>query len=256
MVFLVPRPRIPPGYLVSYGLAIGAGQFGLLFLALHLGFPAGISSLLIQVQVFFTIGLAVLFAGDRVRLHQLGGACLAAIGIVALLAERSRGASADALGLFLVIAAAACWASGNVIAKRAGQRHPLDMFHLVVWSSLVAPLPLFALSFATEGGLAPWRGMADASLLAWASLVFMAYAATVLAFGLWNRLLHRHPAAAVTPFALLIPISGIVSAWFFLDEPLSFVEALAALVVLLGLCVTVFGARTSVPKAAVAAPVK
>lgn len=236
LVAFVPAPRVRWPSVVGYGLAIGAGQFGLLFLAIRLGFPAGLASLLIQVQVFFTIGLSAWLTRDPVRPHQLAGAALAAVGLLALAVER--GTHGSRLGLLLVLGAAASWALGNTMAKRAAQQGPLDMFALVVWSSLAAPLPLAAASWFLEGGTAAWSALAHAGLRAWASTLFMAYAATLVGFAAWNRMLHRHSAALVAPFALFVPVAGLLSAALVLHEPLSGVEAVAAALVLAGLAVT------------------
>lgn len=239
LVFLVKRPPLAWRFIVAYGLAIGAGQFGLLFLAIRLGFPAGLASLLIQVQVFLTMGLAVWLLGDATGPRQWLGAGVAALGIVVLVAQRMATSGAGSLvGLLLVVAAAACWAIGNTVAKLAGRRAPIDMFGLVVWSSLAAPLPLVALSWVSEGGAAAWHALAHASALAWGSLLFMAYVGTCLGFAAWNRMLHRHSSAAVAPFALLVPIAGLGSAALILHEPLTWLEGLAAVLVLAGLAVT------------------
>lgn len=243
LVFFVKRPALPWRYIVGYGVAIGAGQFGLLFLAIHLGFPAGLASLLIQVQVFFTIALAALLAHDKPRPQHLAGACIAALGIVALVAQRLGTGVGSVGGLLLVLAAAVSWAAGNVTAKVAGQRHRFDMFGLVVWSSLAAPLPLLAMSYAFEGGTAAWQALPSAGWLAWLSVLFMAYAATCFGFAVWNRMLHKYSAGQVAPFALLVPIAGLGSAALVLDEPLNPVQAVAAGLVLGGLAVAVLGRR-------------
>lgn len=251
-VFLVRRPQIPLRLLVGYGLAIGVGQFGLLFLALRLGFPAGLASLLMQVQVMFTIGLAAVVTRDRIAPRQAVGAAIALIGIVVLVAARGV-EGVTAAGLAIVLAAAACWAVGNVVAKVASRRHGADVFGLVVWSSLVSPLPLAALSFTLEGGFDGLATLSGASLRAWSSILFMAYGATLFGFGVWNRLLHRHDAAVVTPFALLIPIAGLGSAALFLGEELHWIEAVAASLVLAGLAVVLLGGRLTKRSAAVPA---
>jgi O-acetylserine/cysteine efflux transporter len=251
-VFLVRRPRVPLRLLAGYGLAIGAGQFGLLFLAIRLGFPAGLASLLIQVQVFFTIGLAAAVTGDAVARHQAGGALLAASGLAVLVAGHAS-LGFDALGLLLVLGAAACWAAGNVLAKVAARRHGADMLALVVWSSLAAPLPLAVLSYATEGGASVVQAVAHAGLRAWASVLFMSYAGTLVGFALWNRQLQRHPAALVAPFALLVPVVGLASAGLALGERLGWLEAAAAALVLAGLAVTALGGPRAAPSPAAAA---
>ena len=157
IVFFIRPPRMPWREVVAYGFAIGVCQFGLLFLGLKLGMPAGLSSLVIQMQVFFTIGLAVAFSGEHFHRHNLVAAIVAATGMVVLAAYKvASGLTGTAIGFALVIGAAIAWAAGNIIAKRGAGTHGADMFALTVWSSLVPPLPLLALGFAFEGGTPSW----------------------------------------------------------------------------------------------------
>jgi O-acetylserine/cysteine efflux transporter len=117
------------------------------------------------------------------------------------------------------------------------------MFALVVWSSLVPPLPLAALSYLAEGGPAVLHAVASMSLTAWTCVAVMAYGATLFGFGSWNALLHRYPTALISPFALLIPVSGLASGALFLDESLAPLQAVGALLVLAGLATNVYGAQ-------------
>src|SRR4029434_3729477 len=115
LVFFVKPPRMPVGYVVAYGFAIGAMQFGLLFLGMKLGMPAGLSSLVIQLQVFFTIGLGIAFLGDRLHGQNIVGAAIATLGIVVLAYYKVReGATATFTGLLLVIVSALAWGIGNI----------------------------------------------------------------------------------------------------------------------------------------------
>jgi len=242
LVFFVRRPRIPLLLIVAYGGAIGVFQFGLLFLGMKLGMPAGLSSLVIQLQVFFTIGLGIAFLGDRLHTQNAVGAVIATVGVVVLAAYKLReGASAPFTGLLLVVAAAVAWAAGNVVAKRAAKDHAADMFALVVWSSLVPPLPLALVSYAFEGGTLAWQAVRDASAFTWGCVLFLSFAATLFGFASWARLLHRYPTALVAPFGLLIPVSGLASGWLFLGESLSPVQFAGVLLVLAGLVVNVYG---------------
>jgi O-acetylserine/cysteine efflux transporter len=244
MVFFVRRPEMPLGGVIAYGFAIGVCQFGLLFLGIKLGMPAGLSSLVIQVQVFFTIGLAVAFTGDQVRRHNLVGAVIAVAGMIVLaLYKISSGLTGTVVGFAIVIAAAFAWAAGNIIAKRAAGEHGADMFSLTVWSSLVPPLPLLAIGFAFEGGADTPRIIAAMSPLAWGCVLVMAYGATLFGFGSWNALLHRYPTALISPFALLIPVSGLASGALFLGESLSPAQMVGVALVFLGLVVNVYGLR-------------
>jgi O-acetylserine/cysteine efflux transporter len=244
LVFFIPRPRMPWRVVVAYGLAIGVFQFGLLFLGMSLGMPAGLSSIVIQVQVFFTIGLGVAVLGDRLHAQNAIGAIVAGIGVALLALHKvSGGATSTLIGLALVLVAAFAWAAGNIVAKHAAGEHEADMFALVVWSSLVPPLPLAALSYLLEGGPAMIHSVMTASTLTWGCALFMAYIATLFGFASWARLMHRYPTALVSPFALLIPVSGLASGALFLGESLAPMQAVGAAFVFVGLLVNVYGAQ-------------
>ena len=244
LVFFIRRPRMPWLDIAGYGVAIGVAQFGLLFLAIKLGMPAGLSSLVIQLQVFFTIGLAIAFLGDRLQRHNLIGAAIAGAGIVLLAAFKlASGMESTFIGFLLVIVAAFAWAVGNVIAKHAAGAHEPDMFALIVWSSLIPPLPLALLSYLFEGGPSVWDAVASAGGLTWACVFVLAWGATLFGFASWAALLHRYPTGLIAPFALLIPISGLASGAILLGESLAPVQALGAILVFAGLVENVFGAE-------------
>lgn len=246
MAFFVRPPTMPWRSVLFYGIAIGVCQFGLLFLGLKLGMPAGLSSLVIQVQVFFTIGLAVAFDGDRVQRHHLLGAAVATGGIVVLAAYKlAGGLTGTFVGFALVVGAALAWAIGNIVAKRGAGAHGADMFALTVWSSLVPVLPLAALAYAFEGGAAAFRAVGTMSLTAWACVLIMSYGATLFGYGTWNALLHRYPTALISPFALLIPVSGLASGALFLGESLAPVQLGGVALVFAGLALNVYGPRAA-----------
>ena len=244
LVFFVRRPQVPWRFVVAYGFLIGVCQFGLLFLGMKLGMSAGLSSLVIQVQVFFTIGLGIAYLGDRLSTQNLVGAVIASTGIALLAAYKMMsGATSTLIGFACVLIAALAWAGGNVVAKRAAGDHEADMFALVVWSSLVPPLPLAALSFLFEGGTAAWDAVTHAGWLAWGSVLFLAWVATLFGFASWANLLHRYPTGLISPFALLVPVSGLASGALFLGESLAVTQIAGVLLVFAGLAVNVYGGK-------------
>jgi O-acetylserine/cysteine efflux transporter len=241
-VFFVRRPGVPVKTLVAYGFAIGVAQFGLLFLGMRLGMGAGLSSLVIQMQVFFTIGLAAWWMHDRVTRHSIIGALIAAAGIAVLGAQKvAAGASSTFLGFILVIGAAVAWATGNVIAKRVASKGHVDLLAVVVWASLAAPLPLFVASFLFEGGAQVFADIAHMGLEPWACVLFMSYFATLFCLANWNGLLHRYPTAEIAPFALLIPVAGLLSGALLLGEQLAPIQFAGVGLVLAGLVWNIFG---------------
>jgi O-acetylserine/cysteine efflux transporter len=244
MVFFVRRPQMPWRFVVGYGLAIGVGQFGALFLALSLGMPVGLASLVIQVQIFFTIGLGIAFLGDHVQRHNLAGATIAAAGLLLLgVFKLSSSSTGTLLGFLLVLLAAFCWGVGNIIAKRAARVHGGDMLALVVWSSLIPPLPLMALAYALEGGPEVFQAVASAGVLTWGCILFVAWGATLFGFATWAGLMHRYPTALIAPFALLIPVSGLASGVLLMGEKLAPLQMLGVLLVFAGLVENTYGAN-------------
>ena len=235
MVFFLAPPKAPAWAVTLYGLMIGVGQFGVLFIAIHEGFPVGLASLVIMAQVFFTILLAWLFLGERPRRSEIAGAIVAFVGIAVIGSERLAGAS---MGPFLlVILAAVFWGSGNVLAKAVGK---VDMLAFTIWSSLAAPLPLLLLSLSMEGT----AGLAALTHPGWKlviSVLVVSYAGTVFGYGLWARLLAQYSAATVAPFALLVPVVGMIAGALLFGEALTLVELLGGVLVMAGLAINVFG---------------
>jgi len=206
-----------------------------LFIAIQEGFPAGLASLVIMAQVFFTILLAGVWLGERPRRVQVIGSFVGLVGMSVIGSERLAGAS---LGPFLmVILAAAFWGAGNVLAKRVGK---VDMLAFTVWSSLAAPLPLIALSLAVEGT----GGLAALAHPGWklvVSVLVLSYGGTLFGYGLWVWLMAHHSAATVAPFALLVPVVGIIAAALVFGESLSLLEVAGGVLVMAGLALNVFG---------------
>ena len=237
-IFFIKRPALPLRWLLAYGLTISLGQFAFLFSAMAVGMPAGLASLVLQSQAFFTLFLAALLLGERLRASNLLGLLIAAAGLL-LIGLQSGGAMTLA-GLALTICAAAMWGMGNIITKKVGR---VDLLALVVWGSLIPPLPFFALSWLLEGPAlieSSLRGIGLSSILA---IVYLAFAATLLGYGLWSRLLSRYPASQIAPFSMLVPVIGLSSSAWLLDEQLSQLQMAGALLVMVGLLVNVFGAR-------------
>lgn len=246
--FFLPRPRVSWGSLAGYGLLIGAGQFALLYYAMRRDISPGLASLVLQTQVFFTIGLAVRLSGETVRRFQVVALLLAAAGIAVIAANTD--ASVTPLGLALALLAALCWAGGNIVAKRSGVR---DMLPFVVWGSLFSAPPLLFLSLALEGWPAIRDGLGNADAVAWAVVAWQTAGNTLFGYAAWGWLLARHPAASVTPMALLVPVAGMGTSALVLGEPLPAWKLAAASLVIGGLAIGLLYPRWAMRHAAPAA---
>jgi O-acetylserine/cysteine efflux transporter len=233
-VFFLRRPAVPLGLVVGVGVFMCTGQFALLFVAMDQGLPAGLASLVLQMQVLFTIAFAVALLGERPSRTQVAGALLALGGMAVI--GVGRGGSVPLGALALSIAAAASWGVGNICTRRAQAEDPLA---LLVWASLIPPLPLAALSLALGEG-APSRGAGGVL-----AVLYVVVGSTFFGFGAWAWLMRRHPASRVVPFALLVPPVGIASAWVALGEQPNTAELIGAGIVLLGLAVATSAVTTS-----------
>jgi O-acetylserine/cysteine efflux transporter len=209
---------------------IGVGQFGVLFVAMNTGLPAGLASVIAPLQPVFTIPFAVVALGERPSLRQVVGVSLAVAGLGAIAAGRAH--AIPLLAVALGVVSAASWGCGNVVTRAAKPKRP---FSLLVWSSLVAPLPLLGLSLIFEGK-ARWQSAVssvDASGIA--ALAYVVVVATFFGYGTWYRLMSRYPASTVAPFTLLVPVVGIFTAWLVRGEHPTWGELLGSFVVLVGL---------------------
>ena len=243
LVFFVGKPQVAWRWLVMYGLFIAVGQFAVMFIALNLGMPAGLMSLVVQMQVFFTIALAVAFYGEKVERLQLWGALIAAVGLVVI------GASKVDAGLgvafFLVLLGAFFWGAGNTVAKHVARKSPsgkVDPMNFIAWTSVAAVPALIVISLLAEPANSLLLPITNASWALTFHLCVLAYAAQVFGYGLWSNLLTRYPASAVSPFALWVPVAGMSATALVFGELLSGTQIIGAMVVMIGLAVAVFGA--------------
>lgn len=237
-VLLIRRPPIHWGWILAVGTFLSGLQFALLFVGMDLGMPAGLASLVLQLQAMFTIGLAVLLLGERPARRQILGAAIALGGIAVIAGGRAEGI--PLVALLLCCAAALSWAAGN-IATRVAQAP--DAKALLVWSSLVPPIPLALLSLGLEDRGEITHALTTFDLGGTLALLYVVVLSTGFGYGVWTWLLKRHPASKVAPFTLAVPVVGIASAWLFLGEEPNGPELAGAGLVLVGLAFVVWQAR-------------
>lgn len=232
-LWFVGRPRVAWKWVLAVALALGVAKFGLLFLGMSAGMPAGLSSLVLQSQVIFTVVFAAALLKERPRPVQLAGMAVAAAGIVLIAVDYGVGSPLGAL--VLVVLGALAWGLSNVATRYA---KPPDALSFIVWVSAAATLPLLALSVIFEGPSAITSALGNATWSGITALLFVAWVSTLFGFGVWGFLLREHTAATVVPFALLVPVAGMFSGWLFLDEHISPLRLGAAALVIAGMAAT------------------
>lgn len=237
-VFFLQRPAVSIGRLLTYGFSMFAFQFGFLFLGMKLGVSAGLASLVLQFQVFVTLALAAMILKERISPAQITGALIAGAGFVVV--GIHTGGEVSIVGLLCVLLAATSWGFANFSSKRLGKVNPLA---LVVWGSLVVPVPMALASVIFEGPHVIVDSLTHLGSTAILSVAYIVYLSTLVAYSLWSWLLARYPATTVTPFALLVPVFGMLSSAVLINEPLPTWKLIAAALVIAGLALNVLGPR-------------
>ncbi len=252
LVFILPRPAASWGNLAFYGLSIGLMQFGLLFIAMHGYISPGLASLVVQLQVFFTIALSMWRTGERLQPHHIAALALALLGM-GVIAEHN-GQGTTLAGLVLVLGAALGWALGNQAGREATaaarkNNQKINMLAYVVWSAMFAAPPLLLLSLLLEGPAAILAGLRHAGPLTWVAVVWQSVGNTMFGYGVWAILLARYPAATIAPLSLLVPIFGFAASALILGEPLPVWKIAATALIMGGLAVNLLWVRRGQPEA-------
>jgi len=243
-IFFVRRPPIPLRWLVVYGMTISFGQFAFLFLAIKLGMPAGLASLVLQAQAFFTLLLGALLLAEKLRWNHIVGIIIATLGMFMLATAGMEGQTSAGITLttmMLTLSAALSWGLGNITNKIIMRNRSVPIMSLVVWSALVPVIPFFACSLLFDGEAAIVNSLLHIGLQTVLALFYLAFVATIVGYAIWGNLLSRYETWRVAPLSLLVPVVGIVTAALVLDEHLSGQQMLGAAVIILGLLVNVFG---------------
>lgn len=237
-IFFVKFPSNSFKAIASYGLVMFALQFTFVFIGMHVGMTPGMASLIMQVQVFFSMFFAVIFLGEQPSLSQVCGALVAftGIGLVAMHFDTN----VSLAGFILILAAAATWGLGNLITKKIKTTH---FIAVIVWGSFVACFPMFILALIFEGPHQFVLSYHQVTGKGIGSLFYIVYASTWVGYGIWNWLLGRYPVSMIVPFTLLVPVVGILSSVLILGEPFYLWKLIACLLVISGLCINILSPR-------------
>ena len=238
LILIFPKPDTSWLSLASYGLFIGFGQFGLLYWVMQENITPGLASLILQMQVFFTVLMALLATGEALKRLQVVALALSFSGLILIIGYTD--GETTQLGVAVALLAAVSWACGNMVAKSAGD---VDILAFLVWSSVFA-IPALALTAGYLYGLdAIVVDLQQASWQAWSVVLWQSIGNTLVGYGLWNLLLNRYPAALVTPWALLVPVFGMSASAMLLSEPMPWWKLLAMLLICSGLALNLFASR-------------
>ena len=250
----------PPKFnrtLLIYAIGTFVMQYAFVFTAMHLGASPGLTALLLQIQIFITVLLAYFILDEAVSRMQIIGMLVGVLGLSVI--ALNLGGDMPLAGFVCILIAAIGWSFGNIASKQASaqaalkttQQGPgitivspstgknkasaLSALAWVVWGGLIAcvMLTLSSLIFETDA----WQlaTFTEASLKSWLSLGFIVYISTLIGFGLWAHLLSQNTASKVMPFALLVPVFGMVTSVLLTGEVVTWWKMLAMTLILSGL---------------------
>ncbi|MDP9863512.1 MULTISPECIES: EamA family transporter [Streptosporangium] len=223
-LLFVGGPRVPWRWVLIAGATLGVTQYGLLLLGMRAGMPAGLTSLVVQVQAVFTVVLAVALLKERITARRVTGMCVAFAGLALIALDLGGGGPVGAF--VLVVGAALGWGAGNIAVRKAS---PPDSLRFMVWLSAVAAVPMLGLSLLVEG-----VPRLEFSMEGTLSVLYVALISTLGGFGVWGYLLRRYDASVVAPYSLLVPVFGMSSAFLVTGESISPAELAAAALIIPG----------------------
>lgn len=238
LVFVFRPPAASWKMIVLLGFVLGVVMFSSMFLAIYEGLPPGLASMITQLQVFLTMILGCLFLGEKPNLVSWLAMLVALIAVATIIGLTSTSVNWKAM-LFIAICTVA-WGISNFIFKI---NRDSKMINLVVWSSLVPPIPLFLLAAQVEGMDAFWNALHQLNWPGVAALIYTSYVSSVWGYGVWGRMLGKHPTILVAPFALLVPVFAVCIAYLVLGEWEGWAKLAAGMVIVFSILINLFSEK-------------
>jgi len=230
-ILFVRKPAISWWQIFSIGMTLLTLQFAFMFKGMQMGIGGGVASTVVQCQAFFTLLMGAIILREIPAVRDVSGLLVAVVGIVLIGLTMSE-SSVD--GMLLIIVSAFFWATGTVLLKRVGN---VDMFALIVYASVFPPIPLFLLSYVTEGPELITAALGEVTIASFVALAYIVLASTLTGYTIWGFLVKTYEAKQVAPFGLLVPIFGVFSGWLFMGEEFGPQRLLGAVLVFTGLVV-------------------
>ena len=242
-LLFVARPAIPLRLLLGYGLTISFGQFAFLFCAIGLGMPAGLASLVLQAQAFLPSFLAPSSLANAYRASSWRGSRWRSSACWCWWRGARRGACPTG-GLYADPGGGAQLGLRQYFQQKImSQATRPPIISLVVWSALIPVLPFMFASWLIDGPQLMLASLRQIDMLTVLSLLYLAFIATLVGYGIWGSLLGRYETWRVAPLSLLVPVVGMASAALLLGETLSGLQLAGAALIMAGLYINVFGLR-------------
>jgi len=200
-------------------------QYALTFTGLD-GLNASTAIIVVQLEFPFMVIMAAVVFKDHLSWSQIAGIALAFSGIIMIAGQPQL--QDDLLPVFLVIGGAFTWAVGQIMIKKLGGQ--VGGFTLIAWVAAFATPQLFFASWLFEEGQI--QAIRTMNWIGWAVVVYLGLVMTALGYSIWYHLLGKFRISQVGPFLLLLPVTSIAGSVLLLDEQLSKIEFVGAIIVI------------------------
>ena len=238
LVFFVSKPDVKLFYIPLYGILFGVGAWGMLNMGIHFGVSAGVASLLIQLNAYFTIIFGLFLFSERLNRYQIIGMIISLIGLMVSVIYKEDGSSV--LSLLFVLLAAFSLGLSNVVVKKSA---PTNMLSFLVWSSLFAPLPLLGMAYLSDSDFSLGVALNEINTTGIFSILFQVYVTTLFAYWVWISLLKKYPLSIVAPISLLVPVFGFIGSVVIFNETITLIKSISSVLILIGLMLFVFNKK-------------
>jgi len=236
MLYRPRAKRRTPIWAMVVAATLGTSlQSALIFSGIAL-VPATLAILAVQSQVPFAVLAAWLIGQERLDGRRFTGIALSLSGVALVVGmPESLG---TVRGLVLIVLGTVCWGVAQGIIRTTSKDAGGPLMGTM---SVIAAPQLLAMSLLLETG----QGMAlsTASLFDWGAVLVLAFGGFVAAYTIWYGLLRTYRVDQVAPFALLMPIIGVLIAVLFLHEKPSWMVLAGGAVTLAGLALVVVAPR-------------
>jgi drug/metabolite transporter (DMT)-like permease len=172
---------------------------------------SGRSAILGYTMPIFSALIGALIFHNQLSKRAWGGVFAAALGVVLLLWHELANLSGKPVGVVLALVAASTWALGTQMLRRTSI--PLPTLTLSFWMTAMTTLVIAVLAFVFE--FDRWQ---EPTPTHWAAIVFNAILVFGFAHAAWFYLARVLPPVASTLSVMMIPILGVFSGAWALNE--------------------------------------
>ena len=231
-IFFVEKPKVSKRQFITLPITLGVLQYSLLYYGMSTGLSAGLSAVILQTQSFFTVIMSTILIKEKPRLNEILGLLIGALGVIILLINNNGDFKIESV--LIILAAAISWGIANIQLKNLGN---VNMVSFLIWISPFAAIVLFIISFILEYDLVLNIDFSNVEIKVFLSIFYTAYLSTVIGFTMWQYLLNKYKSIQITPYGLLVPVTGSIFGYIILSEVLEIYQIIAGIVIIIGLMV-------------------